>query len=126
MEDLVTVATFNFTHDLYPVKIQLEHAGIVCFVKDEYTVQVNPYLSAAVGGVKLQVMGKDYDAAMLLLKEIGYLDDQAKAQVPDKSLANFDKYTSWIPFMGKIAARERVLAFVILGILLFFLLSAIL
>ena len=111
MEDLVTVATFNFTHELYPVKIQLEHAGIACFIKDEYTVQVNPYLSAAVGGVKLQVMGKDYDAAMLLLKEIGYLDEEAKGRVPDGIAGKLRQIHLLDPFFGQDRPQRAGIGF---------------
>jgi Putative prokaryotic signal transducing protein len=124
MEDFVTVATFNFVHELYPVKIQLEHMGIACFIKDEYTIQVSPYLSAALGGIKLQVMKADYNAAMTILKEIGYLDEANKLS-GDRSTSNFDKYSARVPLLNRLGVRERLLTVIVLAILLVFLLLAI-
>lgn len=43
--------------------------GIECFLKDELTVAANPFLSNAVGGVKLQVRGEDVERATAILNE---------------------------------------------------------
>ena len=50
---------------------------IKCQLKDENIVTMDPLLNAAVGGIKLLVEAKDYDRAVLLMKqaEEDYLKD---------------------------------------------------
>ena len=43
-------------------------AGIKCWLLDENTVTINPFLAGSVGGIKLMVGDKDYEAAMRLLE----------------------------------------------------------
>ena len=45
---------------------------IKCQLKDEHIVTMDPLLNAAVGGIKLLVEEKDYDRALLLIKEAEY------------------------------------------------------
>lgn len=46
---------------------KLQDAGIPCFLKDAYTVGIDPILSNAIGGIKLTVRKEDaFDAENLL------------------------------------------------------------
>ena len=54
----------------------MESEGITCFVKDELTVQVNPFYSNAIGGVKLQVPESELNKAIEILKETGTINDE--------------------------------------------------
>lgn len=47
----------------------LEQSGIPVFVKDEFTILLNPLYSNAVGGVKVQVLVEDLTSAMQVLKD---------------------------------------------------------
>ena len=75
-EKIVTVLTTTFGYEMAVIRGRLEAEGITCFVQDELTVQVNPFYSNAIGGVKLQVMERDWEQAMTILKETGYIENK--------------------------------------------------
>ena len=47
---------------------KLRHAGIECYLKDEYTVTIDPLLSNAIGGIKLIVKKRDEAKARKMLQ----------------------------------------------------------
>jgi Putative prokaryotic signal transducing protein len=47
----------------------LQSAGIHCYLKDEYTLTVDPLLNPALGGMKLMVDSTQLQQAMDLLNE---------------------------------------------------------
>ena len=63
----VTLKSFdnNFSANILLTRLQAE--GIPCFLKDEYTVTIDPILSNAIGGIKLDVAVEDAEKAMALL-----------------------------------------------------------
>lgn len=67
----ITVAIFHLPQDAYIIKARLESEGIPVFLKDEYSVQTENFLSNAIGGVKLQVDENDALAATEILKAQG-------------------------------------------------------
>jgi ribosomal protein L37AE/L43A len=71
----VTVLTFTYPYEAAVIRGRLESEGIECFVRDEWTVQVQPFYSHAIGGVKLQVGKNDLPQTMEILKEAGYMKD---------------------------------------------------
>jgi hypothetical protein len=72
-EKFITVLTATYGYEIAVIRGRLESEGIACFVKDELTVQVNPFYSNAIGGVKLQVRESDLNQALEILKETGYI-----------------------------------------------------
>ncbi len=68
MEKLITVRTFTYGHEAAVAKSMLRAEGIFCFLKDELTIQANPFYSNALGGVKLQVKERDAATAASLLQ----------------------------------------------------------
>ncbi len=58
---------------------RLDEEGITCYLKDEYTVTIDPLLSNAVGGIKLMVLPDDFEEAKALLA--GYDKDYRDAVV---------------------------------------------
>lgn len=64
---LVTINTYQLPHELAIDRSKLEAAGIQCFVRDEFTVQVHNFYSNAIGGVKLEVMEGDLITALDIL-----------------------------------------------------------
>ena len=52
----------------------LQDAGINCYLKDEYTITIDPLLSPALGGIKLMVADSQLERALELLAETGNVD----------------------------------------------------
>ena len=73
MSTFITIATFNYAHETVIPKATLESEGILCFVKDEFTMYLQPFFSSTNGGIKLQVNNEDADEARQILKDSGYL-----------------------------------------------------
>ncbi len=67
MERLVTIKTFTYAHEAAVARSLLASEGIFCFLKDELTIQANPFYSNALGGVKLQVREGDFEHAAAVL-----------------------------------------------------------
>jgi hypothetical protein len=91
-----TVLTVSYPSEVAIIRGRLESEGIECFVQDELTVQVNPFYSNAVGGVKLQVRESDVPQAFEILKETGYIKEEDLKPSPmlvfiDKILSKFRK-----------------------------------
>ena len=70
MEELITIKTYTYPHEVYVERGKLESEGIQTFLKDEATVQVYNFYSNAVGGVKLQVFADDAERAIAILNSV--------------------------------------------------------
>lgn len=53
--ETVIIRTFDNYFSANILLTRLRHAGIECYLKDEYTVTIDPLLSNAIGGIKLIV-----------------------------------------------------------------------
>jgi len=71
----ITILSFTYPHEAHLAKTKLESEGFEVMIKDELTVQVDNFYSNAIGGVKLQVSENDYDRALQVLKDSGYIID---------------------------------------------------
>jgi predicted RNA-binding Zn-ribbon protein involved in translation (DUF1610 family) len=67
--DFVTIRTFQNYFSAHILLGRFRDSGIDCFLKDEFTVTVDPILSNAVGGIKLIVKKEDEEEANLLLRQ---------------------------------------------------------
>lgn len=67
---MVTIKTFDNPIDAHLLKTKLESEGIFCYLADENIVGINPLLSNAVGGIKLNVDKEDVDDAIRIIKEM--------------------------------------------------------
>ncbi|MEM8848046.1 MAG: DUF2007 domain-containing protein [Bacteroidota bacterium] len=65
-----TLGTFEFPADVQIIKGKLESEGIPVFLRDETTINSDPLISSAIGGVKLQVYTVDKDRAQGIFNEI--------------------------------------------------------
>lgn len=110
MSNWITIRTFTYTHEAQLAKAILESGGIEVLLKDEFITQVYSFYSTAIGGVKLQVMDSDYQDAMQVLTESGYIPENAEKS--DRITVWFDKFTSSIPLIGKAAVKIRFLILV--------------
>ena len=71
MEDkFYTIGSFEFVADVQIIRSKLESERIPTFLKDENTINSDPLISSAIGGVKLQVYTKDKDRAIAIYNEI--------------------------------------------------------
>ena len=105
MVNYVTVLTFTYSHEVAIVRGRLESEGIDCFVQDELTVQVHPFYSNAIGGVKLQVREQDLKQAVEILRETGYITDEDLR--PSKELENLNKIFSRIPIINRLFFKNE-------------------
>lgn len=55
--------------EAYPVMSKLESEGIKCFLDGEHTVSAHPFLSNAIGGIKLNIMESDTEKALEILAQ---------------------------------------------------------
>ncbi|WP_297705491.1 DUF2007 domain-containing protein [uncultured Eudoraea sp.] len=69
-QEFYTLGAFEYAADVQIIKGKLESEGIQVFLKDENTINTDPLISQAIGGVKLQVHSKDKDKAINIYNEI--------------------------------------------------------
>lgn len=69
-EKFFIIGSFEFVADVQIIKGKLESEGIPVFLKDENTLNTDPLISNAIGGVKLQVYTKDKERALEIYNEI--------------------------------------------------------
>ncbi|WP_228236387.1 DUF2007 domain-containing protein [Allomuricauda sp. M10] len=65
-----TLGSFEFPADALIIKGKLESEGITVFLRDEATINSDPLISTAIGGVKLQVYSTDKEAAKQIYDEV--------------------------------------------------------
>ena len=125
MKEMVTVLTCTYPQDCAIAKALLESFGIIVFVKNEFSIQIAPLYSKALGGIELQVLSNDYKVAVDILKEHHLMPKQsAQSQSPIyKKISNI---TSKWPLFKNLNTDNRFLLFMVLSVtiivLLFYLL----
>ena len=67
--DLVTIRTFQNYFSAHILLTRLRSMGLECYLKDEFTVTVNPVISGAIGGIKLVVKKETEEEACLILRQ---------------------------------------------------------
>lgn len=89
------LASFEYVADVQIVKGKLESEGIPVFLRDENTLNSDPLISNAIGGVKLQVYFRDKDRAIEIYNEIRayVVDKDGKPKVcPNCKAEKLDPY----------------------------------
>ena len=64
------LGSFEYVADVQVIKSKLESEGIPVFLRDENTLNMDPLISSAIGGVKLSVYSKDKERAQEIYNEI--------------------------------------------------------
>jgi len=110
-EEFYTLGAFSYPADVQIIKGKLESEGIAVFLKDENTLNSDPLISDAIGGVKLQVYEKDKERAISIYDEIrSYaLDDEGnpiicpncKAQKSEAYYSRKSIFHKLFPFFEK-------------------------
>lgn len=76
-QEFYTLGTFEFPADVQIIKGKLESEGIPVFLRDEVTLNSDPLISSAIGGVKLQVYSTDRQRATEIFDEVrNYATDE--------------------------------------------------
>ena len=68
--EFYTLGAFEYVADVQIIKTKLESEGIPVFLRDENTLNTDPLISTAIGGVKLQVYTTDKDKAISIYNDI--------------------------------------------------------
>jgi hypothetical protein len=115
---VTTIATFSFPHEAHIAKANLEAEGIPAFIADEHTINMQWFLSNALGGVRIQVPSQFVEKASAILQqdfsdlredEFGKDEDEV---CPNCGSIEIEPYTK-----GK---RPAILVLFLLGFPLFF------
>ena len=67
--EFVILDVFDNYIDAHIKKGRLEEQGIICWLKDENTVTIDPLLAIAVGGIKLMVADHQLERARDILSD---------------------------------------------------------
>ena len=116
--ELVTIRTFNNYFSANILLTKLQDAGFQCYLKDEYTVTIDPLLTNAVGGIKLVIRKEDEQEVTTIME---HFDDQYRRSavcpkcgshdihlVPKRSTANMvTAILSWL-FSDYAVSAENV------------------
>lgn len=76
MANWITISTYEYSQQAHIVKNYLESEGVIVFMKDDMTTSVASYYAHAIGGIKLMVKEQDFDRALDILVEGGYLKNK--------------------------------------------------
>jgi len=100
-EQLIVLKTYMYPSEAYPLMSKLESEGINCFLDGENTITVHPFLSNAIGGVKLKIRESDRDKALKIIKEsedrFSETQKQDEKPIPDKFKKGFVKVETFCP-----------------------------
>ena len=79
-KSLIEIANYQFSSEAYLFKGKLESEGIEVFLQNENTINTDPLLSNALGGVKLFVNSEDVQQSKQILDAIPEysLDDKGE------------------------------------------------
>src|SRR5687767_10732592 len=104
--EFVVLQSFNNYIEAHIVMGRLEEEGIRCWLKDEATATVTPFLVNDMGGIKIMVVEEQYDRALGILQEINAAK-RAKYICPSCGSSNIeliitpDKLSNWLGPVGR-------------------------
>lgn len=102
MQDKFTkIGTFQYSSEAYIIKGKLESQGLHVFMADNFTIDADPLVSNAIGGVKLFVYTEDVEEANTILKDVSLysVDDTGNKLQPVKTVR--DKKSFWSFLFGR-------------------------
>ena len=70
MTEFITVATFNFAHEIMVLKSILEHEGIPYLFQNENLISIDPLATIAYGGINLKVHPTDAEKVKEIIEEL--------------------------------------------------------
>lgn len=70
MTEFVTIATFNFVHEISVLKSILDRENIPYLFQNENLVSIDPLASLAYGGIQLKIHPNDILAVQTILDDL--------------------------------------------------------
>jgi len=70
MTEFITVATFNFPHEIIILKSILKHKKIPHLFQNENLISINPLATIAYGGINLKVHPNDIEKVQEILNNL--------------------------------------------------------
>ncbi len=70
IDNYKVLTTFPYSTEAQITKAKLESEGLSVMLLDEKTIDSDPLISQAIGGVKLLVANQDFEKAVLIFNEI--------------------------------------------------------
>lgn len=70
MTEFITIATFNFAHEVMVLKTILDREGIPYLFQNENLVSINPFATIAYGGIQLKIHPNDIEAVQTILDDL--------------------------------------------------------
>ncbi len=118
MAKFIELAVFTLQSDLDIVRSLLESEDIRCYVKDELTSQVYTFSSVGLGGIRLDVLEKDFEQAAAFLNRQGYAHFLS-VSVVEKSVADLKQEAQLMHIFKWILKIVIVLAILAIALLFF-------
>ena len=72
MEKFITVAVFDYVHEIQILKHRLDQEELQYFFENEIMSSFAPMYSNALGGIKLKIHPNDYETVKAILQEMRY------------------------------------------------------
>ncbi|HET8885044.1 MAG TPA: DUF2007 domain-containing protein [Salinimicrobium sp.] len=114
-----TIAVFQYSSEAQIIKGKLESEGVTVFMTDNHTIDTDPLVSNAIGGVKLKIYADDEERAKEILDSITEfsLDDKGEPIHCQKcNSTNVDLFTN----IKSVKALASFLFSFLLGVLPFY------
>jgi len=70
MNEFVTIATFNFAHEISVLRTILEREAIPHLFQNENLISIDPLASLAYGGIQLKIHPNDADRVKQILNDL--------------------------------------------------------
>ena len=88
--EFIKIGSYQYSSEAIIIKGKLESEGIEVFMADNFTIDTDPLVSNAIGGVKLYVSTEQFDKAKNVLLEISRysLNDEGDPVICSKCGSN--------------------------------------
>jgi len=70
MEGFITIAVFDYPHEIEILKHLLDQEGVAYYFENEAMLSVVPMYSIALGGIKLKIHPNDAETVKLILDKL--------------------------------------------------------
>lgn len=70
MTEFITIATFNFAHEVMVLKTILDRENIPYLFQNENLISIDPFASLAYGGIQLKIHPNDIEAVQTILNDL--------------------------------------------------------
>jgi len=105
-DNIICYATYNDLTNAYLVKNILEENGIFSFIENENITTANPFLSNAVGGIRLMINENDIEKAAEILKE-NFQEDSQQENISEDILEKETNIEIHCPKCNSINTRKE-------------------